>query len=317
MRTQYAEKIAVCSRSFSKNRLLRDELLAKYPSVKFNDENLKLHGDSLIEFLSECDKAIVALERVDDYVLSKLPNLKVISKYGVGLDMLDFEAMQKRNIKLGWTGGVNSRSVSELVITFAITMLRELLPASQGVLTGDWKQYVGRQLTGKTVGIIGCGFVGKDLVQLLKPFKCRVFVNDIRKDNDEFYKANDIEHVSIDTLLSTSEIVTIHTPLDNSTQNILDRDRLAMMSPDSILINIARGGLVDESALKELLIQKKIGAAAFDVFGSEPPMDFELLQLSNFYATPHIGGSAIEAINAMGRAAIEGLDNYSLPLKNI
>jgi len=308
-----ADRIAVCSRSFSKNKLLRSELLEKYSNVKFNDEGLKLHGKSLIEFLSECDKAIIALEKINDDVLSKLPKLKVISKYGVGLDMIDFNAMQKKKVYLGWTGGVNSRSVSELVIAFAITMLRDLSPANRGILTGDWKQYVGRQLTGRSIGIIGCGFVGKDLVKLLRVFGCKIFVNDIRDDNDDYYKKNNITHVPIEELLLRSEIVTIHTPLDDTTENILSRERLSMMSPNSVLINIARGGLVDESALKDLLIQKKIGAAAFDVFRIEPPLDYELLELSNFYATPHIGGSAIEAIDAMGRAAINGLDNYSLP----
>ena len=113
-------KVAVTSRSFSKNSVIKEELLQKYKNVKFNDNGLKLQGDMLVDFLKDCQKAITALEIIDDNILSKLPELKVISKYGVGLDMINMQAMQKHNVKLGWTGGVNRRSVSELVISFAI-----------------------------------------------------------------------------------------------------------------------------------------------------------------------------------------------------
>ena len=117
------DKIAVCSRSFSLNPVLREELLQKYKHVHFNDAGAKLEGDTLVDFLRGHDKAITALERLDESVLSALPELKVISKYGVGLDMIDMEAMRTHNKRLGWTGGVNRRSVSELVISFAIAIL--------------------------------------------------------------------------------------------------------------------------------------------------------------------------------------------------
>ena len=107
------DQVAVCSRSFSRNSVLREELLTRYKNVRFNDEGLKLSGDSLVEFLGGCDKAITALEIVDDYVLSRLPDLKVISKYGVGLDMLDGAALRKHGTRLGWKGGVNRRAVPE------------------------------------------------------------------------------------------------------------------------------------------------------------------------------------------------------------
>jgi D-3-phosphoglycerate dehydrogenase len=124
-------KVAVCSRSFSANPVLRAELLARYPSATFNDAGLQLRGDSLVEFLKGHDKAITALEVIDDYVLGQLPELKVLSKYGVGLDMIDMAAMRAHGKRLGWTGGVNRRSVSELVISFAIAMLRHVPAANR------------------------------------------------------------------------------------------------------------------------------------------------------------------------------------------
>jgi D-3-phosphoglycerate dehydrogenase len=305
-------KVAVCSRSFSKNPILRAELLARYQRVTFNDIGLQLKGDTLVEFLSGHDKAITALEIIDESILSRVPELKVISKYGVGLDMVDMEAMRAHGKRLGWTGGVNRRSVSELVIAFAIAMLREVPAAHREVLSGTWRQHVGGQLTGRTVGIIGCGHIGKDLAPLLQAFDCTVLANDIR-DYPDFYAAHGVEPVSLEALLARSDIVTLHIPLDESTRGMLDADRLAMLKPTAVLINAARGGLVDETALKQMLQDKRLAAAAFDVFAVEPPQDQELLALPNFLVTPHIGGSAHEAILAMGRAAINGLDHNQIP----
>lgn len=306
------ERVAVTSRSFSRKAILRQELLARYEYVTFNDAGRQLQGDELIEFLRGHDKAITALERIDDYVLSRLPQLKIIGKYGVGVDMIDLDAMRRYGKRLGWTAGVNRRSVSELTVSFAIALLRGIVAANKEVLAGTWRQYVGGQLSGRVVGIIGCGHIGKDLIHLLKPFGCRILVNDI-VHYGEFYAAHDIEAVALEDLLRRADVVTLHVPLDNSTRGFLTAGRLSLMKPAAILINAARGGLVDEAALKTALMEKRLGGAAFDVFAQEPPEDMELLALPNFIGTPHIGGSAEEAILAMGRAAIAGLDHHAIP----
>lgn len=305
-------RIAVCSRSFSRNEVLRNELLSRYSNVKFNDDGLNLEGDSLVNFLKDAEKAITALEVINEQILSKLPKLKVIGKYGVGLDMLNLNAMRKFGVNLGWTGGVNKRSVSELVISLAISLLRMVPSANKDVLAGNWKMHVGALLTGKTIGIVGCGNIGKDLIELLQNFHCEIIVNDIKNYNN-FYKKFNIKAVNLDNLLMNSDIVTLHVPLDDSTSNILNESKLKMMKSSAILINTARGGLVDENALKESLKKKHIAAAAFDVLLNEPPTDYELICLDNFFVTPHIGGSANESILAMGIAAIEGLDNNKIP----
>ena len=306
------DKVAVCSRSFSKNTVLRAELLARYSQVTFNDAGLQLTGDSLVEYLSGHNKAITALEMIDDHVLSRLPELQVIGKYGVGLDMIDLDAMHRHGKRLGWTGGVNRRSVSELVISFAVAILRHIPAAQREVLSGNWRQHVGGLLSGRTVGIIGCGFIGKDLVELLQPWNCTLIANDIL-DFPDFYARYSVTPVGLEELLQRSDVVTLHVPLDDSTRNMLSVTRLELMKPSAILINAARGGLVDEAALKAMLVTKRLAAAAFDVFSVEPPQDAELLNLPNFLVTPHIGGSAEEATIAMGRAAIDGLDINELP----
>ena len=305
-------RVAVCSRSFSANVNLRAELLSKYEHVTFNDQGVQLKGDSLVGFLAGHDKAITALEVLDELVLSRLPQLKVIGKYGVGLDMIDMEAMRTYGKSLGWTGGVNRRAVSELVISFAIAMLRHVPAAHREVMGGTWRQHVGRNLTGSTVGIIGCGHVGKDLVELLKPYECTILIHDIL-DFSDFDRAKGTRSVTLVELLGASDVVTLHVPLDDSTRHMLNAQRLALMKTSAILINVARGGLVDEVALKLRLKGNLLAGAAFDVFAVEPPQDLELLALDNFLVTPHIGGSSQEAILAMGRAAIDGLDMHHIP----
>lgn len=307
------DRVAVTSRSFSQNAVLRAELLARYEHVTFNDAGRMLQGNELVDFLRGHDKAIMALERIDDYILLRLPELKVIAKYGVGLDMIDLEAMRRHSKRLGWTGGVNRRSVAELVVSLAISLLRHIQSANREVLAGTWRPPVGGLLSGRTVGIVGCGHVGKDLVHLLQPFGCPILVNDIRYYGD-FYAEHMIEAVSLEDLLARADVVTLHVPLDDSTRGLLTAERLMLMNPTAVLINTARGELVDEAALKVALVGKRLAGAAFDVFTEEPPQDKELLALPNFLATPHIGGSAEEAILAMGRAAIEGLDENDIPI---
>ena len=198
------------------------------------------------------------------------------------------------------------------MISFAVAMLRHIPAAHREILSGTWRQHVGGLLSGRTVGIIGCGFIGKDLVELLQPWGCTILANDIL-DFPDFYARYDVTPVGLEELLQRSDVVTLHVPLDKSTRNMISATRLALMKPRAILINAARGGLVDEAGLKAMLVTKRLAAAAFDVFSVEPPQDQDLLAHDNFLVTPHIGGSAEEATLAMGRAAIEGLDINEIP----
>jgi len=202
--------------------------------------------------------------------------------------------------------------VSELVISMMISLLRLVPQASHEIRAGQWRQLQGRQLSGRTVGIIGCGHVGKDLALLLRSFECRVLANDI-VSFPEFYARSQVEPASLDRVLQEAEIVTLHLPLNAVTRNLMSREKLYSMRPGSILINAARGGLIDEEALKEVLANGHLGGAGLDVLAQEPPTDRELLSFQNVLVTPHIGGSSEEAVLAMGRAAIAGLRTAVIP----
>jgi D-3-phosphoglycerate dehydrogenase len=135
-----------------------------------------------------------------------------------------------------------------------------------------------------------------------------VIAHDLRA-YDDFYREAGVSPVTLDALLVDSDIVTLHLPLDASTRGLIDERALALMKPDAFLVNTARGGIVDEDALKQALVDQRLGGAAFDVFAIEPPLDLELLRLPNFVGTPHIGGGTREAVLAMGWAAMEGLES--------
>jgi D-3-phosphoglycerate dehydrogenase len=296
-----AAPIAVTSRSFSRHPVLRAELLDRYENVTFNDAGASLAGEELVAFLRGKAKAITALERIDDAVLSRLPELEVISKVGVGIDMLDLEALERHGVRLSWTPGTNSRSVSELALALILCLLRGIVAANVAVREGVWQQRKGTTLTGKTVGIVGFGNVGRDVARLVRPFDCRIVAYDVRP-------LEGVEQLPLDELLRAADVVTLHLDLNEDTRDLLGREKLELMPAHSFLINTARGGLVDEGVLRDLLREGRIAGAAFDVFAVEPPGDVELLALPTFVATPHIGGSTEEAILAMGRAAIAGLD---------
>ncbi len=300
-------RIAVASRSFSRNAALRAEIQGRYEHVTFSASPDVLEGEALVALLRGHDRAIVGLEVMSEAVLAAVPELRVISKYGVGLDGLDIGALARHGVRLGWTGGVNRRAVAELTLMFAIALLRRVPESSGALRESRWQTLVGRQLTGRTVGIIGCGHVGKDLVRLLAPFGCRVLAHDIRGYAD-FYREHAVTPVSKAQLLAESEIVTLHVPLDRSTRGMIGAPELAAMPKGAVLINAARGGLIDEAALVDALRRGHLAGAAADAFSAEPAANPELLALPSFFGTPHIGGSSEEAQLAMGRAAIEGLE---------
>ena len=314
MTLKKTEKIAVASRSFSKNPILRSELTALYPHVSFNETGRTLMKEELIGFLQGHDKAITGLEGIDASVLKAVPSLKLISKYGVGLDMIDLKAMDHFGVQLGWMGGVNKRSVAELALAFFLLLVRGIPQSNASLKARHWAQAPGNQLTGKTIGIIGCGNVGQDLVRLLQPFSCPILVNEI-KEYPDFFQRFTLQTVSLEELLTRSDIVSLHIPLNASTNNLISQHRIKQMKQGAFLVNTARGNIVDEEALKESLKSKHLAGAAFDVFGVEPPLNPELISLPGFFGTPHIGGSSVEAVLAMGRAAIENLDRGQSPLE--
>jgi D-3-phosphoglycerate dehydrogenase len=221
--------------------------------------------------------------------------------------------MRDHGVRLGWTAGVNARAVAEHSLSLMLALLRHLVPLNLAVREGRRPlQKLGRQLSGRTVGIHGLGHIGKELARLLQPFGCTLLACDLRHDM-EFNRAHGVRPVDFDRLLAESEILSIHLPVTRLTRGLYDVAVLARLRPEAVLINTARGRIVDETALREALSSGRLGAAGFDAFEREPPEDDALLRLPNFIATPHVGASTAEARWAMGTTAIEGLTDNFLP----
>lgn len=302
-------RVAVASMSFSKSVLLREELKREFPNSFFNELGRRFSETELIEFLNDADAAVIGIEPISDQVLSQLSQLKIISKYGVGLDSIDQESLKRRNIALGWTGGVNRRSVSELTLCFMLGLCRNVFASGFSLKQTKWEKKGGCQLTGKTVGIIGCGNIGSDVVQLLAPLQCTFLVCDI-EDKSEFCRKNNATQTSLEHLIEQSDIVSLHVPFTPLTHKMANKKIFDQMKPTAFLVNTCRGDVVDQEALKTALTNGQIAGAALDVFAKEPPTDQEFLSLPNLMTTPHIGGNAKEAVEAMGRSAIDHLVSF-------
>ena len=289
--------------------MLKQELLELFPNSVFNTDGPPTGIPNIAEFLKDADGVILGLEEMDRHVLQQLENVKMIAKYGVGLDNLDVSSARELGITIGWTGGVNKRSASEQALGFMLGLSRNLFFSSFPLKNGKWEKEGGAFLTGKTVGIIGCGHIGADLIYLLQPFNCQILICDIL-DKSGVVDTYGATQVLQDELLAEADIISFHVPLTELTQGMVNDEFLQKMKPTAYLINNSRGPVVNQKALKNALQGKIIAGAALDVFDSEPPDDIEFLDLPNLMVTPHIGGSANEAILAMGRSAISHLKKH-------
>lgn len=300
-------KIAVTSRSFSKDKELIKYLKSKFKHVKLNSEGLSLQGDSLIAFLDQADAAIIGIEPVTKKVLHGLPKLKVISKYGVGTNNLDIGAIRERGIRLAVSPGSNSQSVAEYALYLMLLSLRKNFNNLEEITQKIWSQKKGRELYNSKIGIIGFGNIGKKLALLLKPFHVEIMIFDLVKIKLNKSQQSYIKQVSFTKLLKESDIISIHLPLVKDTINFLGKKEFAALKEDAIIINTSRGGIVSENELHSFLNKNPEAFGAFDVFKKEPIFDSKLFKLPNFFASSHRASLTNQGIHNMGIAAIDGL----------
>jgi len=303
--------IGVSSRSFSRSKELRQELEKSFKNIRYNNALIHFDENSLIEFFQGCEAVIVSEDKITKKVVDSLPYLKMVAKFGVGLDSIDLKYLEKKEIKLGWQAGINCSSVAELALSYIILMLREAYVLNRELLNLKWKKVKNsRDLSETTIGIIGFGNIGKKLASFLSPFECKILVFDpLIPINEEI--AGTVSSVSLDFLLKNSHAISIHVPLTKETSNLIDTKELSMMKKNSVLVNLSRGGVVNETALYNFLVNKHLSGAAFDVFDEEPKnsQDFssKLIGLNNFFSTPHIAGTSEQTIKKLGLSAINQL----------
>jgi len=290
------EKVTPDAIAMLKKKHSVEEFLEWQPA----DLNKKIKGFDALVVRS---KAQVTKELIDS-----ADKLKVVGRAGAGTDNIDKAYAESKGIKVINTPGANLLSVAELTVGMALSLLRYVPESDKTMKQGLWekKRFTGTEVSGKKWGIVGFGKIGHLVAGLLSGFKCQVLAYDPFLSKEVAASAG-VRLVSLDELLRESDIISIHVPLMDSTRGLIGAKQLAMMKKTAMIINISRGGIIDEKALYDALKEKRIRGAALDVFEKEPPVDSPLLQLDNILLTPHLGAQTLEAQERVGAELAEKL----------
>jgi glyoxylate reductase len=284
--------------------------LYDYATVRVWEGDGPVPRDVLLEEASVCDGLLTMVtDRVDEAVLAH-PNLKVVSNYGVGYDNIDVAAATRRGVPIGNTPDAVTEPTADLAFALMLSAARRITEGERYVHDGQWQAWdptllLGMRVYGATLGIIGFGRIGQALAKRATGFNMRILYSGSPRPEAAGLGAH---CVPLDELLAESDFVSVHTPLNEQTYHLIDRDALAKMKPTAMLINTARGGIVNPEALYEALRDGQIAYAALDVTEPEPiPMDSPLLTLSNCLIVPHIGSATVDARIHMGQQASENV----------
>ena len=253
------------------------------------------------------DGLMVRQGRITEEVIAASPKLKVIAKHGVGVDNVDIAAAARRNIPVLRAMGSNSRAVAEHAIALAMTLIKEILPLDRAVKGGEWPKptFIGKDVLGATIGLVGYGGIGRETARMAEALGMKVVVHDPfapeSAASDGFAVASDL-----DAMLPALDVLSIHCPLTSATRDLIDARRLGLMKKTAVVVNTARGGIVNEADLAQALADGIVAGAALDSFASEPPpSDSPLWALGTLVATPHIGGVTHGSADAMAVIAAQ------------
>ena len=260
--------------------------------------------DDLRQFLPGCVGYLAGVEPIPGEVLAACPQLKVISRNGVGVDNVDLAAAQRLSIAVEKAAGANARGVAELAITLMLAGLRAVPWSDQQIKAGGWARREGIEVRGRTLGVIGCGQIGKFVVEMALGLGMAARAYDLYPDAT-FRPAGDFQYVALPDLLAGADVISLHAP--PAAQPLIDAAALARMQPGAYLINTARAGLIDEVAVLAALESGRLRGFATDVFPSEPPALTPLLQHARVIATPHAGGLTEESIERATTLAVSNL----------
>jgi D-3-phosphoglycerate dehydrogenase len=299
-------KLLISTSSFGK---LDERPLAMLTAAGFdyqlNPYGRKLTLEESADLMIGIDAIIAGTEKMDRELLSGLPRLKVISRVGTGMDAIDLRAAEELGIKVCNTPDAHVEAVAELTLAGILDVFRHISQAERAVRSGNWRKPMGRLLHGKLVGIIGLGRIGKALVKLLHPFDVTVLAYDLFQDAD-FARQHNVQYLPIEAILPEADVVSLHLSYSKDSHHFFNERLLNLMKPDAILVNCARGGLVDEDALLAQLQAGKLAGAYLDTFEKEP-YDGPLTTAENVLLTPHIGSYAAECRLRMETEAVENL----------
>ncbi|MCF8262627.1 MAG: phosphoglycerate dehydrogenase [Melioribacteraceae bacterium] len=299
-------KVLISPSSFGQCGMKPVELLEKHGYEIINNPfGRKLTEDEVIEIASDAVGIVAGVEPLTRKVMDRLNNLKCISRVGVGMDSVDLAYAEEKGIIVRNTPDGPTRAVAELTVGLTLDLLRGISFSHSQIKNGGWKKFIGNLILDKKIGVLGFGRIGRETSLLFKGLGAKVQAYDLYPDV-QFANENDIKLVNSKTLFETSDIITIHLPPSDDGIPIISNNELNLMNSDSFLINVSRGGVVDEDALYDSLLGKKIAGAALDVFKNEPYKG-KLTDLENIIFTPHLGSYASEGKLKMEIDAVENL----------
>jgi len=278
--------------------------------VEYNINGRKYTPDEAREFLisQNPDIIIAGTEKYDAKMLNYCPNLRMISRVGIGLDSVDLDECEKRGITVVNTPDAPSNAVAELTIGQIFNSLRRIQYTDRTIKDGGWERYVGREFSDCNLGIVGYGRVGKILARKTIYLAKNVYINDI--DPEQLIKKENRAIISdFENILRECDIVTLHIPLNERNRNLISRRELELMKKDAVLINTSRGGIVNENELYEWLSQNKDFSTVIDVFEQEPYKG-KLRELKNCYLTPHLGSCSEKSRYEMEMGAVENVERF-------
>lgn len=298
-------RVLVTPTSFAKNDpALRAALEDEVGEVVYNLSGKPLNSEDLAGLLPGIDGYIAGLDAIDRTALASADRLKVIARYGVGVDAVDLEAAKDKGILVTNTPGANSISVAELAVGLILSLARNIPAAATATRSGEWPRLAGVSLEGKTVGLVGFGSIAQQVARRLGGFDCALLAYDPIVAADRA-AALGVKLLSLEELLPQADFISLHCPLTSETRGLVNQNFLDTMKTGAYLINTARGELVDETALLSALDAGKLRGAALDVFASQPPeRDNPLLSHPRLIATPHMGAHTDGATQAMGWMAM-------------
>ncbi|MDR0503126.1 MAG: phosphoglycerate dehydrogenase [Treponema sp.] len=272
----------------------------------FNPHGKPLTEDELIPLLAGCEGYIAGLDFITKKVIDSASMLKVISRYGAGVDRVDLQAAKEKGIAVCNTPGVNANAVADLAFALLLCIARRIPLLDKETKNGEWLRSTGFELFGKTIGILGLGAIGKAAAKRASGFSMKVMAYDPFIDR-EYAAANGIIAASFEEIIKEADIVSLHLPLTDETRNIINSDVMKIMKKGAVIINTARGGLIDENAAYERLTSGYLGGLGLDAFEAEPPGSSPLFTLDNVIATPHTGAHTKEATAAMAEMSVRNL----------
>jgi len=260
-----------------------------------------------IEAVREAAATIAGSEPYTERVLAALPNLRVISRWGVGVDCIDLDAVTRHGVAVAITPGSNHEAVAEHTIAMLLALIRSLARQNREIRRGVWNKVPLLPMRGRTLGLIGMGRIGQSVAVRAAPFRLRLVAYDPVPDR-AFAQTHSIELVDLDTLLGEADYVSLHLPLTPSTSGLINRETLSRMKPGSFLVNTARGGLIVEEHLLAALQSRHLAGAGLDVFAQEPPSPANpLLALENVLVTSHLAGVDVQSSMDMAVQAAQSI----------